>query len=237
MGKAKKATKKVMPKRPVRGAAKAKALPKPAVVVNEAMRKRYEAHLAAFRKAQGAELGHWDAAYESLDEILGSEPPLYLAGGFKSERAFLAAVLPGVARSTVRENVRVARHFDPDQEKKHGVRRLAMLVDYLEAKSGAELPRARIDADRTKVEVKGERVPFTEVDYDALRDAARTAKGKAGGAKTAPPEERALRAIFSSLGLGNVSVQHRADRWSFGRIERRQFKDLGTAFARAAKAG
>lgn len=235
MGKAKKATKRATAKRATRPA-KPKAVPKPAVVVNEAMRRRYEAHLAAFQKAQGAELGHWDAAYESLDEILSSEPPLYLAGGYKSERAFLAAVLPGVARSTITENVRVARHFDPDQEKKHGVRRLAQLVDYLEAKSGAPLPRARIDADRTRVEVGDARVPFTELDYDALRDAARAAKGGKSRVKTESAEVRALRAIFSKLGLGNVSVQLHADRWSFGRVERRQFKDLATAFTRASKA-
>src|SRR5262245_35868601 len=88
-----------------------KAESKPAVLVNEALRKRYATHLAAFRNAHGAEQSQWDAAFEQIDAILHSDPPLYLAGGFKTDKAFLASVLPEMDPATARENARVARFF------------------------------------------------------------------------------------------------------------------------------
>ncbi len=214
-----------------------KAPPKVAVVVNAAMRSRYERLLAEFKRAQGAELVQWDAAYEAIDAILSAEPPLYLAGGFKSAKAFADAVLPGISLDTIRDNARVARYFDPDAEKKHGVARLALLLDYLEAKNGGALPAMRVDPERTKVLQKKVAVPFASLSYDALRDVVRAAKGRSPRAAKEPAEVRALRGDFSKRGLGNVSLSLRDGRWTFGRIEARQFKDLGAALTRAAKAG
>jgi hypothetical protein len=42
--------------------------------------------------------------------------------------------------------------------------------------------------------------------------------------------------VFSKHGLGNASVSLSADRWTFGRVERRQFKDLAAALLKAEKA-
>ena len=211
------------------------APPKPRVIVSKAMIARYDALLKAFREARGTEFGGWDAAYEALDSLLHSEPPLYLAGGFKSAKAFLTATLPGVALSTVREGVRVARHFNADDEKKYGVRKLALLLDYLEAESGAELPRVHIDPARTKVGVGEKRVPFATLNFDEMRDAARRKKSGWGRAGAAAPGVRALRQAFGGSGLGNVAVQCKAERWSLGRIEERQFADLGAALTGYAK--
>ena len=58
-------------------ASTAKAPRKPAVVISKSMLSRYDAVLKAFRDAHGTELGGWDAAYEALDALLNSEPPLY----------------------------------------------------------------------------------------------------------------------------------------------------------------
>lgn len=207
-----------------------------APVVNEAMRARYAKHLEAFERARGAELARWDAAYESLGEILSGEVPLYLAGGFKTARAFVDAVLPGMKLETVRDYVRVAQRFAPDDEKKHGVTKLVALLDYLEAKNGGELPPTGINPDRTRVRHGDETVPFGSLSVDAMRDAARAAKGKGAKPRREEPEVVALRAVFSKHGLGNVSVSLRGDRWTVGRIEARQFKDLGAAFLKAAKA-
>jgi len=207
----------------------------PAVLVNKAMLARYDALLRAFREAQGTELGGWDAAYEALDSLLHSEPPLFIAGGYKTAKAFLAAVLPGVALSTVREGVRVARHFNAEDEKAYGVRKLALLIDYLEAESGTELPRVRIDLAKTKVDVGGRRVLFTSLTFDEMRDVVRKKKSAKGRAGTDLPEVRALRRVFGGSGLGNVAVQCRGERWSLGRIEERQFADLGAALTGYAK--
>jgi len=207
----------------------------PGVLVNKAMLARYDALLRAFHEAQGTELGGWDAAYEALDSLLHSEPPLFIAGGYKTVKAFLAAVLPGVALSTVRDGVRVARHFNADDEKAYGVRKLALLLDYLEAESGTELPRVRIDLAKTKVDVGGKRVLFTSLSFDEMRDVVRKKKSAKGRAGTDSPEVRALRRVFGGSGLGNVAVQCRGERWSLGRIEERQFADLGAALTGYAK--
>lgn len=203
--------------------------------MNAAMRARYERLLAEFKRAQGAELVQWDAAYEAIDAILSAEPPLYLAGGFKSAKDFAAAVLPGITLETVRDNARVARYFDPDAEKKHGVARLALLLDYLEAKNGGALPELRVDPERTKVLQKKVAVPFPSLSYDELRDVVRATKGRPDRPTKEPAEVQALRGDFSKHGLGNVSLTLRDGRWTFGRIEARQFKDLGAALTRAAK--
>lgn len=199
------------------------------MVVNEAMRRRYQVLLKDFRDAHGAELVRWDAAYEALDSMLRGDAPLYLAGGFKSARAFLASVLPGVALSTVRDGVRVARHFNADDEKRYGVRKLALLLDYLEAESGAELPRVRIDPATTKVDVADGRTAFASLTFDEMRDVARRKRGAKARSGTDTPAVLALRATFGGGGLGNVAVQCRGGRWSLGRIEERQFADLGEA--------
>lgn len=236
--------KKPAPKKrtpPKRAARKAIApsrrkVPKPVTpVVNDAMRTQYANHLAAFKRAHGAEIAQWDAAYESLAPILQSDPPLYLAGGFKSARAFVAAELPGVDLDTVRDYVRVATHFDPDDEKKHGVTKLALLLDYLEVINGGALPKARINPDRTKVTVGNDSTLFAEMTFDTMRDAVRRAKGAKGARRVEKPEVRAMRALLDRQGLGNLSVVFANDRWTLGRIEARQFKDLATALTRAAR--
>lgn len=228
--------KKTAPKKstPKTTAVRRRAPPVVAPIVNDAMKARYERHLDAFKRAHGAELAQWDAAYESLGAILDGDAPLYLAGGFKSAQAFVDAVLPGMKLETVRGYVRVARHFDPDDEKKHGVTRLALLLDYLEAKQGA-LPEAGINPDRTRVAQGAERVPFASLSSDAMRDVVREAKGDGAKARKEKPEVRTLRAVFAKHGLGNVGVSLSGDRWTFGRVEARQFKDLAAALARAAK--
>lgn len=205
-------------------------------VVNEAMRERYTKHLEAFQRARGAELAQWDAAYESLGEILSGDPPLYLAGGFKTAQTFVDTVLPGMKLETVRDYVRVAQHFAPEDEKKHGVTKLVALLDYLDAKNGGKLPQTGINPDRTRVRHGDETVPFASLSVDAMRDAARAAKGKGAKSRREEPEVVALRAMFAKHGLGNVSLSLSGDRWTVGRIETRQFKDLGAAFLKAAKA-
>jgi hypothetical protein len=62
-----------------------------------------------------------------------------------------------------------------------------------------------------------------------MRDVARKNKSTKGRAGTDAPGVRALRQAFGASGLGNVAVQCKGERWSLGRIEERQFADLGAA--------
>jgi hypothetical protein len=119
-----------------------KTPPKVSVVVSAAMRGRYERLLAAFKRAQGAELVQWDAAYEAIDAILSAEPPLYLAGGFKSARAFADAVLPGITLDTIRDNARVARYFDPPTRRRSTASRASRCCSTtLRQRTAARSPR------------------------------------------------------------------------------------------------
>ncbi len=70
------------------------------------------------------ERARWDEQYEALGEILDGDPPLYLAGGYANEKAFLAAALRGVDVRSARRSCRVARFFDADDEAAHGVMKL-----------------------------------------------------------------------------------------------------------------
>ena len=90
------------------------ALPK--LAVDAALERRWAAELARFERAHTDEQESWHELYESVGEILYSDPPLYLAGGYANARAFLAASMPGADEDTVRKYVRVARYFDPPEE-------------------------------------------------------------------------------------------------------------------------
>lgn len=199
------------------------------------MKTRFAKHLAAFRKAHADELSKWDAAYESLGAILDANPPLYLAGGYKTAQGFVDAVLPGMKLETVRDYVRVAKFFGPEDEKKHGVTRLALLLEYLEARHDGELPDLAVNPDRVRVTLGRREHSFSSLSSDQMRDAAREAKGLTRKPPREAPELAALRADFSRAGLANVSLTLSGERWSFGRVEARQFKDLAAALLRAAK--
>jgi hypothetical protein len=94
------------------------------VKVDRALKERFAAELARFDQAKSGEVSGWDEMYEALDAILYSDPPLYLAEGMKTARAFLAKHLPGVSEPLARNNIRVARAFDPEDEQRHGTAKL-----------------------------------------------------------------------------------------------------------------
>ena len=146
------------------------------------------------------ESAHWDAKWEAVDRVLTHDPPLYLAGGFKTVKAFCAKHLPGVHLQTVRDSTRVARHFTAAHEAAHGVTSLAALLDYLEAVNG-ELPRVAIDPARTRVVVRrgraNETVLFPTLTTDEMRAAARAKRPKRRSA--AQPADPTARAIVAAL--------------------------------------
>src|SRR5690349_25073245 len=68
---------------------RAKSAGKPsAVVADKALKARWEEALRRYVRARTEETEGWDARYEALGDILDSDPPLYLAGGYTSAAAF-----------------------------------------------------------------------------------------------------------------------------------------------------
>jgi hypothetical protein len=203
--------------KPKTSAPKTKTAP-PAPVADAALKARYQAELARFESARTNELSGWDEMYEALDAILYSDPPLYLAQGFKSARAFLGQHLPGVNEATARSSIRVARSFDPDDEQKHGISKLGLLLDYLEAAGGAVLePGVKLNPDRTLIRVRHGKtmrsVAFKELSYDELRVAVRTARGAKASSHTGDsPAAKAVRAALRKEHLGQVGVRLRGEK-------------------------
>ncbi len=188
------------------------------------LKARYDAELARFEEARRGEMTGWDEMYEALDAILYSDPPLYLAESLKSARAFLAKHLPGVSEDTARNNIRVARSFDPEDEEKHGISKLGLMLDYLEATGVARLePGVKINPDRSVVRVRRgkatHKVAFKDLSYDELRAAVRAVRaGRPSPHAGDPPEVKTIRAALRTVHLGGVGVRLRAGKIDFSGV-------------------
>jgi len=208
-----------------------------AATVDKKLKARWEQEFTRFTQAKGAETEGWDELYEALDAILNHDPPLYRAGGYKSARAFLKDHMKGQDIRTVQANIRVAKHFDPKDERAHGTAKLALLLDYLEASTGSsELP-AKLDPSQVRVEVKDgkstRKARFPELSYDELRAAVRAAKGRRGQpVKTDSPAVRAIRKTLREGGWETVGVRGRGTRVDLTGIEVGQLPAIGKALAR-----
>jgi hypothetical protein len=181
----------------------------------------------------------WDEMYEALDAILYSDPPLYLAASLKTARAFLADYLPGVTELTARNNIRVARSFDPADEQKHGISKLSLLLDYLEATGSGKLePGIKINPDRTTVVVpRGKttrKVLFPELTYDDLRAAVRAAKSRKPPAthSSDQPEVKMIREALRKARLSSVAVKMRSKKLDFTGVAVDEVANLGRALAK-----
>ena len=213
----------------------------PGVVVDKALKARWEEALARYHQARVEETEGWDARYEALGDILESDPPYFLAGGYKSAAAFLKAEVPDQDERTVRMHVRVARYFDPQDEAQFGVAKLDLLLRYLQAAGGVPLAPTKIATDRQKVRVaegkEFRNVPFSEATAEDLRRAARAEAGAKGKtASSRPPAAKALHAALSKAKLGSVGVRVRGGRVDLTGIEWGHLAALGKALA-AAKLG
>ncbi len=204
------------PSRPPR----ARSTPKPPAhsLVDPALAAAWDATLARYRAAAREEMAGWDERYEALGEIL--DRALYLAGGFKSEGAFLAAEAPGLSDTSARRYIRIAKHFDPEHEKDFGLSKLDLLLDYLEAHNGGVLAKAQLNPRRQTILVPGPSatearrpIPFAKATAADLRNATRAAKGHAKvPSASASPLEKALRARLAKAKLASVDVRVREDR-------------------------
>jgi hypothetical protein len=218
-----------------RGAkAGAKGRAKTAGLVDEGLKRRWQEALTRYRKARDEEVAGWDERYEALGEILDSDPPYYLGGGYKTARAFLQAEVPDQDERTVRTAVRVARWFDPDDEARHGISKLDALLTYLEAAGGAPLAPAKIHLAKQTIRVPQGRsfrtIPFADAAIADLRAATRAAGQRAGKiTKTSPPVVQAIQAALSQAKLRAVAVRLSRGRVALSGIAPDDLARLGKA--------
>jgi hypothetical protein len=221
----------------------AKGTKKPSeVVIDKGLRARWEEAVARYRKARAEETSGWDERYEALGEILDGDPPYYLAGGFKTARAFLQAEAADQDERTVRRYIRVARYFDPEDEAAHGIDKLDALLDYLEAAGDAPLAPAKISLSKQRIRVpdgsnrngQSRLVSFGEVTREELREATRATKGHAGQlARTLPPLVKELRQVLAKANLGRIGVRLRDKKLDLSAIPPVQLGRLGKTLAKA----
>jgi len=193
--------------------------------------------LSAVLKSANVEGMHaWDRKYEAVGEIMGHEPPLYLAGGVSTAGDFIAQYLPGEQLRSVLRNVRVAQYASPDEEVKYGTSKIDAVVDYLEAKHGKPTKgRIPVDFDKLRIDEKKGWVAFTAATVDQIRAATRRLAAEAGTAKPAKRSPIVL-AITKNLPTAarDVTVHYAGGRVSLGRIPVEQFASVLRALASTA---
>lgn len=217
---------KATPKAPIKAAATGLADP--------ALDHAYQTELARFERGRKDETEGWDEMYEALGRILDHEPPLYLAGGFRSARAFLEDRLPDVDERTARSNIRVATYFTPADERAHTVSKLDLLITYLETVAGGPVAPAKLNLTKTRVEVPTESgvvsKHFPEVGINELRDAVRLAKRDGTTTKAkAPPVVVAVRKALAAHDIPTVGVRLRAGKLDLSGVPTTKLAAVGKA--------
>lgn len=217
---------------------KVSATPAPDPVADARIKTQFDEAVVRLERARTDETAGWDDLHEALDEILNSEPPLYVAAGFTSAKAFLAKYLPGSTVKTVMEHIPVARHFEPPEIKEYGVSRLGLLLDYLSARGGGPLAPAKLALDKIRVEIvrdkQRKKVRFAEASYDELRAAVRAAGGRnKQGGRTDPPAVKTLRASLKAERLGHVGVRLRGGKLDLTGIPLADVPSLGKLLGKA----
>ena len=223
------------------------ATPKAADVetlIDKKLKARWQSAIARYQRAKSGEAEGWDDRFEALGEIIDSDPPLYLAGGYKNKRAFLRDNEPDLNERTLERSIRVARHFDPADEVAHGVARLDALLDYLEAVAGGKLEApVKVSLDRQKVRVPEgtatRSLLFTKASAEQVRAATRFARsGKTAVAKGEAPLVTTVRALLAKVpGCKAVSVRLRAEKIDLGGIPVEGLSAVGRALGAAGLGG
>lgn len=201
-------------------------------LVDKALKKRYQDALSRYRAATTAETARWDERYEVLDEIINSDPPYYLAGGYATVREFLKAEAPNETERGARMGIRVAVHFDASDERQYGISNLDALVSYLEAEAGGPLGRAKIHPERQTIRVKQGKgtkpIAFSEATRAQIQAAARLALGKSGGSGAkVPPVVATLKKALGQAGLGDIAVSLRGGKVTLSGIAVESMAELG----------
>lgn len=189
------------------------------VKIDRALRRRYEEQLAVVRRTARGAASAFDERWEAVAEILEHDPPLYLAGGYASARAFLQAQLGETLRSALRF-VRVARYASPVEEARYGVAKLDAVLGYLEARTGPLRGRLPVDFRKLRLSVRRDgrarRLAVADATVAEIRAAARALRRQAGAAGARQsPVVRAVTAALPRGPLSEVRVRLAAGRLSF----------------------
>jgi hypothetical protein len=192
------------------------------VKVDPAMLKRYRSLVADIdRGARDESLG-FDRYWEAVGEVIDKE--LYVAGGFATAAAFVAAVVKEPLR-TVKRMVRVARYASPAEESRYHVAKIDAALGYIEAKTGGPVKGSLpVKFESLRIPVKRDgathRVSLDDASIDEIRAATRELlKGSSRSrAKHSDAEDALVAKLKAEAALKGVSVHVFDGRVRFGEV-------------------
>jgi hypothetical protein len=196
--------------------------------IDRDLKRRWVRAVDVVKAAQREGSSAFDRQYETVGEILESDPPLYLAGGYKNARAFIRDVLKESER-TVRRLVRVAKFASPQEETRYGISKLDAALDWLEAKAGKPRGALPVDFPRLRVPTDDVTIAFEDATVEHLRAATRKAR-RTPRAKS-PPMVRALRAALPKS-LASITMSVTAGKLTLGNIDTNQIRTLAAFLAK-----
>jgi hypothetical protein len=159
--------------------------------------------------AQGAVA--WDERYEVIADIVEHHPPLYLAGGFATQKAFFAKAV-GEDLGTIYRNMRVAKYASSKELELYGASRLDAAITFVETKNGGPLKgRTPIDFTSLRFPVNGATKKLADATVEELRAAIGTLKGHAHTSKKASAAATAISGLLSKSKVKGVTFDVRKD--------------------------
>ena len=173
-------------------------------LINPALKKRWDAVSKLISDANREEAADFDRKWEAVADVLFADPPLYLAGGYSTDKDFFERFLR-VDRFTGLRRARVARYASPRDIEAFGDTKIDAVLDYLEAKSGPLKDKLPVDLGALQLPVvkdgKNSRLNLKDATREQIRAATRALKQKTSGEAKASPRGAAVLQALSRAGL------------------------------------
>lgn len=159
-------------------------------------------------KREGAEA--WHKRYLTLANVVEHKPPLYLAGGYATDKEFFDAEAQETQQSVSR-HTRVAKLATPAEVAKYSPTRLYWGIAYIEAKQKGPLTnRGSIDFDKLRIQFKRDGKAMSkgllQLALSELRAAVRLATGHEAKKPKETPAAKAIDAAMKKAGVKSAKV-------------------------------
>ena len=191
-----------------------------AVPVNAALRAEWDAELTLLKSSALSGAEAFDRKYEAIARIVEHKPPLYLAGGYETFKAFASEFLHEDTKQ-VTDWMAVAKRATPAEEAKYSPTRMALLLSLLRVQSkDHSLPKS-VEWSQLQVSYhdhKGRLVKKRAVDASLsdIRAARAEVLVKAGKrAASSSPEADAVQGTLGDRVFENVEVRYRDGTFAF----------------------
>jgi hypothetical protein len=200
--------------------------------VDRALKSAWERLAKAIAAASAKESADYDRLWEAVAEVVEHDPPLYLAGGYRTATEFYAKHLHVDLRTGTR-NVRVAKHATPADEAKYGPAKLDAALSYVEATHGPLKGALPVAFDRLKIATgrgkSAKLVRLAEISQAKILAATRAVLGQ----KSATPKDAVRASIERTLSphpaFADVHVSQRAGFASFAHVPIASLATFGRA--------